>query len=176
MLCAVSCSYHRRCTNVEVRQSMVVQIANMSRFGSVILLFPALVTLVRLHTCCCNPAGFKTPKGYSKVEPLIPSTRPGFVGGYTNVANTGANSTGYAPATDIVMCWETYADAAKQAADSRLYGGIHIRADNEDGLTLGTRIGQSVAAVTGMLLPINPANTGAACCQKGDLPVYSVHM
>jgi hypothetical protein len=31
---------------------------------------------------------------------------------------------------------------AQEAADSRLYGGIHIRSDNEEGLKLGIKVGQ----------------------------------
>jgi hypothetical protein len=33
---------------------------------------------------------------------------------------------------------------AQQAADSRLYGGIHFRSDNEEGLRLGRRVGRMV--------------------------------
>jgi hypothetical protein len=50
---------------------------------------------------------------------------------------------------------QKYDDAAKQAADSRLYGGIHIRADNADGMVLGKRLGESVAAAVARLSPVN---------------------
>jgi hypothetical protein len=40
----------------------------------------------------------------------------------------------------------SFSQAAQESADSRLYGGIHWRFDNEDGLTAGTQIGQFVAA------------------------------
>lgn len=36
--------------------------------------------------------------------------------------------------------------AAAEAAQSRLYGGIHFRSDNDEGLAAGRRIGQCVAA------------------------------
>ena len=58
--------------------------------------------------------------------------------------------------------------AAAQAAESRLYGGIHFRADNDEGLALGRRIGQRVAARALLsagaqpmhaILPKKPANT-----------------
>ncbi len=39
----------------------------------------------------------------------------------------------------------SFTQAAQESADSRLYGGIHWRFDNEDGLTAGTSIGQYVA-------------------------------
>ena len=37
---------------------------------------------------------------------------------------------------------------AEEAAMSRLYGGIHFRFDNEDGLALGRRVGAKVLALT----------------------------
>lgn len=50
---------------------------------------------------------------------------------------------------------QTYEEAAQQAAASRMYGGIHIRIDNEDGLKLGTRIGENVAAFLARMSPAN---------------------
>jgi hypothetical protein len=32
--------------------------------------------------------------------------------------------------------------AAQEASDSRLYGGIHFRFDNEEGLSLGRKVGE----------------------------------
>ncbi len=34
------------------------------------------------------------------------------------------------PSEDVVLQWATYYDAADQAGISRLYGGIHVRADD----------------------------------------------
>lgn len=42
--------------------------------------------------------------------------------------------------------FESFSEAAQESADSRLYGGIHWRFDNEDGLTAGTALGEYVAA------------------------------
>ncbi|HEX2274719.1 MAG TPA: hypothetical protein VHG90_12670, partial [Acidimicrobiales bacterium] len=39
---------------------------------------------------------------------------------------------------------ETFADKAAEAAESRLYGGIHYRYDNDVGLDLGHKIGRLV--------------------------------
>ncbi|MDQ8205021.1 FG-GAP-like repeat-containing protein [Pelagicoccus sp. SDUM812003] len=47
----------------------------------------------------------------------------------------------YGPSEDVVLQWATYFDAADQAGLSRLYGGIHVRADDFIGRTLGARIG-----------------------------------
>ncbi|MFI5403887.1 MAG: vanadium-dependent haloperoxidase, partial [Planctomycetota bacterium] len=40
--------------------------------------------------------------------------------------------------------FDSFEDAAQEAADSRLYGGIHYRFDNEEGLFHGQRIGQLI--------------------------------
>lgn len=45
----------------------------------------------------------------------------------------------------VAAATQKYEDAAKQAAVSRQYGGIHIRQDNDDGIVLGKRIGETVA-------------------------------
>ncbi|EDY83222.1 FG-GAP repeat domain protein [Verrucomicrobiia bacterium DG1235] len=45
------------------------------------------------------------------------------------------------PSEDLTLEWATYFDAADQAGLSRLYGGIHVRADDFIGRTLGARIG-----------------------------------
>ncbi len=49
---------------------------------------------------------------------------------------------------------------AEEAAESRLYAGIHFRADNNEGLALGRRIGALVAGqVLGAPLPLHGAGT-----------------
>lgn len=53
------------------------------------------------------------------------------------------------------MPLQDYDQAAKQAALSRLYGGIHISIDNDDGLILGKRLGETVAAAVARLSPDN---------------------
>src|SRR5205085_5542950 len=40
----------------------------------------------------------------------------------------------------------SFSQAAQESADSRMYGGIHFRFDNEDGLAAGGKVGQYVAA------------------------------
>jgi len=41
----------------------------------------------------------------------------------------------------ITRCYDSFGDAALESADSRLWGGIHWRFDNEGGLTLGRAVG-----------------------------------
>jgi hypothetical protein len=49
------------------------------------------------------------------------------------------------PAEDVDIQWATYFDAADLAGRSRLYGGIHIPADDFAGRIMGSRIGRDAA-------------------------------
>jgi hypothetical protein len=42
----------------------------------------------------------------------------------------------------LTLQWATYYDAADQAGISRLYGGIHVRADDLAGRVMGATCGQ----------------------------------
>jgi hypothetical protein len=46
------------------------------------------------------------------------------------------------PTTDVVLQWATYYDAADQAGQSRLYGGIHVQADDFAGRIIGSTCGK----------------------------------
>jgi hypothetical protein len=46
------------------------------------------------------------------------------------------------PSRDVVLEWATYYDAADQAGVSRLYGGIHIAADDFGGRRIGSQCGK----------------------------------
>lgn len=45
------------------------------------------------------------------------------------------------PSQDITLQWATYYDASDQAGISRLYGGIHVRADDLRGREMGSAVG-----------------------------------
>jgi hypothetical protein len=47
------------------------------------------------------------------------------------------------PSAPVTLQWATYFDAADQAGQSRLWGGIHIRNDDFDGRRVGARVGTS---------------------------------
>lgn len=47
------------------------------------------------------------------------------------------------PDDPVVLQWATYRDAADQAGRSRLYGGIHVRADDLAGRVVGAECGRS---------------------------------
>jgi hypothetical protein len=46
------------------------------------------------------------------------------------------------PSTDVVLQWATYYDAADQAGQSRLFGGIHVVADDFAGRVIGSQCGK----------------------------------
>ena len=64
---------------------------------------------------------------------------PGGLGEWTVPAGSLEFEAG--PSTDITLQWATYADASDQAGVSRLYGGIHVRADDLAGRLMGATIG-----------------------------------
>ncbi|MFO0632865.1 MAG: vanadium-dependent haloperoxidase [Nannocystaceae bacterium] len=50
------------------------------------------------------------------------------------------------PSVDVVLQWASYYDAADQAGQSRIYGGIHIWPDDYQGRVLGSTVGTDAAA------------------------------
>jgi hypothetical protein len=70
---------------------------------------------------------------------------PGGLGEYVAKQNTTlAFEKG--PSSDVRLQWATYYDAADQAGQSRIYGGIHIQPDDFVGRTLGSRVGLAAMA------------------------------
>jgi hypothetical protein len=51
------------------------------------------------------------------------------------------------PTEDVTLQWATYFDAADQAGVSRIYGGIHIPADDYAGRRLGATCGRDAWAL-----------------------------
>ncbi len=70
---------------------------------------------------------------------------PGGLGEWTFPAGSLGFEAG--PATDVTLQWATYYDAADQAGESRLYGGIHVRADDFAGRLLGAVCGKEAWAL-----------------------------
>jgi hypothetical protein len=70
---------------------------------------------------------------------------PGGVSGYTIKAGSLKNEKG--PTTDVRLEWATYFDAADQAGQSRLFGGIHIQADDFTGRIIGSQCGKEAWAL-----------------------------
>lgn len=65
---------------------------------------------------------------------------PGGIAEFTAVQDT---SLGFenGPSEDIILQWATYYDAADEAGISRLYGGIHVEADDLFGRVTGANVG-----------------------------------
>jgi hypothetical protein len=70
---------------------------------------------------------------------------PGGISGYTVAAGSLKNEKG--PTSDVRLEWATYYDAADQAGQSRLFGGIHIRADDLTGRVIGFQCGKDAWAL-----------------------------
>ena len=70
---------------------------------------------------------------------------PGGISGYTIKAGSLKFEAG--PTTDIRLEWATYYDASDQAGQSRLWGGIHIQADDFTGRKLGSECGKAAWVV-----------------------------
>lgn len=51
------------------------------------------------------------------------------------------------PTADVTLQWATYADASDQAGISRLFGGIHIEADDLEGRKIGSECGTGAWAL-----------------------------
>jgi hypothetical protein len=66
---------------------------------------------------------------------------PGGLGEWTIPADALEFEAG--PEEDVVLQWATYYDAADQAGLSRLYGGIHVRADDLAGRIMGAECGRA---------------------------------
>lgn len=64
---------------------------------------------------------------------------PGGLGSYT--IDPGYLVFEYGPVEAFELQWATYYDAADQAGQSRLWGGIHVRNDDFDGRKIGQQVG-----------------------------------
>ncbi|MDX2342863.1 MAG: vanadium-dependent haloperoxidase [Acidimicrobiia bacterium] len=73
---------------------------------------------------------------------------PGGLGEWTIPAGSFEFESG--PDNDIVLQWGTYFDAADQAGRSRLYGGIHVAADDLQGRIIGAEVGQAAWELAAM--------------------------
>jgi hypothetical protein len=71
-----------------------------------------------------------------------------FPGGlFTARQVVGSLATERGPSAPVTLQWATYYDAADQAGISRIYGGIHIAADDFAGRRIGSRVGTEAWAL-----------------------------
>jgi hypothetical protein len=72
---------------------------------------------------------------------------PYFPGGLgTHTVPAGGLEFEAGPSTDIELQWASYFDAADQAGISRLFGGIHVPADDGPGRVIGSEVGKTAFA------------------------------
>jgi len=86
---------------------------------------------------------------------------PGGLGSYAREKGSLAFELG--PTTDITLQWATYYDAADQAGQSRLFGGIHIQADDFTGRQLGSSCGIAAWQLAQAYFSGSLAPSGRAC-------------
>ena len=109
----------------------------------------------------------------AEVMTLITGT-PYFPGGvFSHTIPAGGLRFEAGPTNDVSLQWATYYDAADEAGESRLYGGIHVSPDDGPGRIMGSAIGQSAFAHAekfwdGSIIkntPITLAANGEVICQ-----------
>jgi MYXO-CTERM domain-containing protein len=114
-------------------------------------------------------------------RPLLETpAHPSYVSGHSGTGAAGAavlaavfgDTTSFSVTSDTlvgpVRPFTSFSAAARENADSRLYGGIHWRFDNERGLELGQLVGAYVVAHALPLAPTPPTGEGGAGGQGGD--------
>lgn len=82
---------------------------------------------------------------HASAEVLAAATGSEYVPGGLGTHRVAARSfeAEHAPVEAVELQWATYADAADQAGISRLYGGIHVEADDLAGRRLGAECGRA---------------------------------
>jgi hypothetical protein len=70
---------------------------------------------------------------------------PGGLGSYTFAPGYLFFEQG--PSAPVTLQWATYFDAADQAGQSRVWGGIHVLSDDFDGRRIGDAVGKSVVSL-----------------------------
>ncbi|MFN0101576.1 MAG: vanadium-dependent haloperoxidase, partial [Bryobacteraceae bacterium] len=63
--------------------------------------------------------------------------------GYFYAQTTPLRADPSEPVADAVLRWETFTQAAREAGESRLYGGIHFYEGNVNALELGRKVGEA---------------------------------
>ena len=108
-----------------------------------------------LHQTWRPITGIHEDLGDQAWKPLLATPPfPGYVSGHSTFSSAAATVLGLIlPLTGerlkvtspdlpgVVRTFASYKEAALEAGKSRIYGGIHVEADNRDGLLLGERVG-----------------------------------
>ena len=67
-----------------------------------------------------------------------------YIAGKSDVPNSGPGTSGYSPATDVTLSWETFQDAADESGFSRRLAGIHTKQADLQERQLGKSVGNHV--------------------------------
>lgn len=98
-----------------------------------------------------TPAFPEYVSGHSTFSAAASTVLAGIVGSDDYLFTTVAEE----PAVlGIARDFDSFSQAAEEAGQSRIYGGIHFSFGNEDGLALGRAVGEEVLAT--QLLPVGP--------------------
>ncbi|MFT6861839.1 MAG: hypothetical protein ACJAVK_000392 [Akkermansiaceae bacterium] len=85
--------------------------------------------------------------GFSRAAAEVMASMTGtpyFPGGvFSRVIPAGGLQFEAGPTTAVTFQWATYFDAADEAGESRLYGGIHVSPDDGPGRVMGARLGKA---------------------------------
>jgi len=87
-----------------------------------------------------------TAEGTNAPEPKITAGNPGYIAGVTDVPNTGYNTVGYSPATDIPLGWNTWTELSDSCSISRIYLGAHTLHSTIVGRQVGNKVAERVWA------------------------------
>jgi hypothetical protein len=83
---------------------------------------------------------------YPSTMSLISGAAAATLAGVLGINQVPFSVTSGLPFPDITHSYTSFAQAAREAADSRVYAGIHFRTACEDGLVLGRKIGERTVA------------------------------
>jgi MYXO-CTERM domain-containing protein len=132
------------------------------------------ITAIRLGERDGNAA----TSGDAAWRPLLETpAHPSYVSGHSGTGAAGAavlaalfgDKTSFSVASDTLLgkvrTFDSFSAAALENAESRIYGGIHFRFDNEQGLALGKAIGEYVVA--NALLPADDLGSGGVGGAEG---------
>jgi hypothetical protein len=104
------------------------------------------VTAIRMADLDGNPL---TAQDAGWTSLIVAPNHPSYISGHsaqaaaitTILGGVLGDNTSFCITSGTTRCWASFTDAANEAANSRLWGGIHWRFDNEAGQALGRAVG-----------------------------------
>jgi hypothetical protein len=84
---------------------------------------------------------------YPSTMSLISGAAAAALAGVLGTDQVDFSATSGPPFADITRSFKSFSQAAREAADSRVYAGIHFRTSCDDGLVLGRKVGERTVAL-----------------------------